>query len=901
MWHFEENINRTQKKEGNRMKKWISIVLISSLLITNSSIGSMEHTIRAKADRKEVQTESVTDLEAYENNDLIVVYKDKSMTEKKMTKKTAKIGEVEESKTEVLTDDSVVVKLEDRTALKEAIEQYTEDSSVAYVQPNYVYHANNITITDSDYGKQWEMNNDGTLTYQETIMEKMGWYDYRKKNITVTAQADIDVNAPEAWELGTGANREVVVAFVDTGIKYEHEDLKRAMWTNPGEIPGDGIDNDGNGYVDDVYGWNFYAADEYNQDMTQGNIYRDYSYSDYSNGNNTYYNQYSEEEDSHATHCAGVLAAQANGLGIVGIAHQQNVKIMTVKVLGGVDGSGTTESVVKGIQYAIDNGARICNLSLGGEEDDRILRDVIQENPDILFCIAAGNGDRYGVGYDMDKKGAMKEYPACYTFDNIITVANIQCDGALHYTSNYGGTSVDIAAPGARIYSTSTVGTGYEYMTGTSMATPIVSGIAAMLYSYCEDITVQEIKNIILDSSKKLSSLDGKVVCGGMADAYAALLKKKAEGKTETPLPSASAKASETPLPSASAKASETPLPSPSAQASETPLPSASAKASEAPLPSASAKASETPLPSASAKASETPLPSASAKASETPLSSPSTEPIKTPDAEPEQTPNVTELPSKEPEETKEPSAAPTGNPLETTTPVPDATRSPEPTASPVSPTCMPAETEKPESTLLPATTTKPVVTTKPTSAPVEEAAETLGTSTDTKLDHAQIILKTNKKIKLMVHNLKSGSKVTWKSSNKSVASIASNGIVTAKAPGKATIKAVLSNGKTLSCTVVVYPVTPSNVKATQVNRKRKVKISWGSVTKIDGYEVLRATSKNGRYRVIKDVTKSGTKYYADTKVLKRSYYYKVRAYKKLAGGSRIYSDSSSPRKVTVK
>ena len=811
------------------MKKWISIVLISCLLVTNSSIGTMEHTVRAKAGSEEVQTESVTDLEAYENNDLIVVYKDKSMTEKKMTKKTAKIGEVEESRTEVLTDDSVVVKLEDRAALKEAIEQYTEDSSVAYVQPNYVYHANNITITDSDYGKQWGMNNDGTLTYQETIIEKMGWYDYRKKNITITAQADIDVNAPEAWELGTGANREVVVAFVDTGIKYEHEDLKKAMWTNPGEIPGDGIDNDGNGYVDDVYGWNFYAADEYNQDIRQGNIYWDYSYSDYSNGNNTYYNQYSEEEDSHATHCAGVLAAQANGFGIVGIAHQQNVKIMTVKVLGGVEGSGTTESVVKGIQYAIDNGARICNLSLGGEEDDKILRDVIQENPDVLFCIAAGNGDRYGVGYDMDKKGAMKEYPACYTFDNIITVANIQCDGALHYTSNYGGTSVDIAAPGAKIYSTSTVGTGYEYMTGTSMATPIVSGIAAMLYSYCEDITVQEIKNIILDSSKKLSSLDGKVVCGGMADAYAALLKKKAEEKTETPLPSASA------------------------------------------------------------------------KASETPLSSPSTEPVKTPDAEPEQTPNATELPSKEPEEIKEPSAAPTGNPLETTTPVPDATRSPEPTASPVSPTCMPAETEKPESTLLPATTTKPVVTTKPTSAPVEEATETLGTNTDTKLDHAQIILKTNKKIKLMVHNLRSGSKVTWKSSNKSVASVASNGIVTAKAPGKATIKAVLSNGKTLSCTVVVYPVTPSNVKATQVNRKRKVKISWGSVTKIDGYEVLRATSKNGRYRVIKDETKSGTKYYADTKVLKRSYYYKVRAYKKLAGGSKLYSDSSLPRKVTVK
>ena len=234
------------------MKKWISMAVISCLLATNSPIGSVEHTVRVKADSKAEQTESVTDLEAYENNDLIVVYKDKSMTEKKMTKKTVKIGAVEESKTEVLTDDSVIVKLDNRDDLKEAIEQYSEDSSVAYVQPNYVYHANHAAITDTDYGKQWGMHNDGTLTYEETVYEakgKPGWYGdgYTKKNETIQAQEDIDVNAPEAWELGTGANREVIVAFVDTGIQYDHEDLEKAMWTNPGEIPEDGIDNEGNG------------------------------------------------------------------------------------------------------------------------------------------------------------------------------------------------------------------------------------------------------------------------------------------------------------------------------------------------------------------------------------------------------------------------------------------------------------------------------------------------------------------------------------------------------------------------------------------------------------------------------------------------------------------------------
>ena len=877
------------------MKKWLSVALICSLFVTNTFLGNTENVIKAEENSAEEKVESVTDLDKYENNDLIVVYKNKSMTEKKMTAKTVKIGELEEeNETEVLTDDSVVVKLDNREDLKEAIKEYTEDSSVAYVQPNYVYHAlNNVTITDTDYEEQWGMNNNGTYTYRETVYtpsKNSGWFGggYTTENKTIVAQQDIDVNAPEAWGLGTGANREVIVAFVDTGIKYDHEELEDCMWVNPDEIAGDGIDNDGNGYIDDIHGWNFYAA--YENAFSMG--WPEVGYGNgASNGNNTYYNRNSEDEDSHATHCAGIVAAQANGTGVVGIAHQQNVKIMTVKTLGGSDGSGTTESVVKGIQYAADKGATICNLSLGGEDDDKILGDVMEKNSDMLFCVAAGNGDINGLGYDMDTKGAMKQYPACYDYDNIITVANIQCDGELHYTSNYGSTSVDIAAPGAQIYSTSTVRSGYEYMTGTSMATPMISGIAALIYSYYDDVTIYDVKNMILNSSKKLSSLEGKVVCGGMADAYAALMKTDTADTTATPSVSSSVK------PSVTVSVSPSTKPSPTMSATPTITPTGAAPTVTPSITPTGGYPSEDDdfdswLDEWMKDLFGTPTPSVTPTPSIIPTSSVAPTPLITP------TPSIIPTPSDvtTPTVTSTPSVIPTAEPIQTISTTPNVTATeapiPEPTSSIIpKPTNTPVYTEKPS---------EPTPAVMPTNKPGTMPA-TLGTSADDKLENSQIILKTNKKVRLVVHHIPSTIKVTWKSSDKSVATITSNGITTAKAPGKSTITATLSNGKKLSCIVVVRPVTPTGVKVAQIKKKLKVSIRWGKVTGIDGYEVLRAVSKNGRYRVIKDVTKAGTKYYIDKKVTRKTYYYKVRAYKKLKNGSRIYSNLSSARKIKVK
>lgn len=311
---------------------------------------------------------------------------------------------------------------------------------------------------------------------------------------TVTdAVTGIDINVRPAWDLYDQAEnkRSVVVAIIDTGIDYNHQEFTGAMWTNPGEIPGDGIDNDGNGYVDDIYGWNFYSGT--NQVFVG-------------------------EEDSHGTHAAGTIAALRGAYGITGITDNQFVKIMSIKALGGKDGTGSPDSVIQAIQYAEANGASICNLSMGTSSYNEALAQTMQ-NSRMLFVVACGNGGIAGLGYDTD---AYPVYPASFPFDNVISVANLLFDGNLSRDSNYGASSVDIAAPGTYIVST-LPGNNYGFMSGTSMAAPMVTGVAAMLYSYRPELSLLDVKNILIQSSRKMDSLSGKVVSGGMLDAYAAL------------------------------------------------------------------------------------------------------------------------------------------------------------------------------------------------------------------------------------------------------------------------------------------------------------------------------------------------------------------------------------------
>lgn len=312
-----------------------------------------------------------------------------------------------------------------------------------------------------------------------------------------TAVADIDTDAVEAWELFDGDEREVIVAIIDTGVDYTHEDLDDVIWVNAGEIAGDGIDNDNNGYIDDVYGWNFY------------------------DNNAKVYSSRKSTEYTHGTHVAGTIAAEINGVGVAGVASKANIKLMVIKALGGSEGEGSTEDVIAAIKYAESMGAVICNLSFGTTENDEELYEAMAAS-NMLFVCAAGNGDTRGVGVNTDETPL---YPASYDLDNIISVANLTYDGTLDESSNYGLVSVDIAAPGTEILSTSAAGS-YEYLSGTSMAAPMVTAVAASVYSYYGDLDLAAVKEIVLKSAQPLDSLTGLVATGGMVNAYNALIYK---------------------------------------------------------------------------------------------------------------------------------------------------------------------------------------------------------------------------------------------------------------------------------------------------------------------------------------------------------------------------------------
>lgn len=437
----------------------------------------------------------ITDISQYENLEVFILYQDGT---------------------------SKVLSYDSKTALADALQTLSEDDTIALIQPNYSYTDTGLSVNDTLAGEQWALSNDGTFEMEEEQNEfpvfddpfgmpslPWQWHDPFPRNglnsgihhrfsttsaaTASTAVSGIDINAQTAWDVYDGGTRDTVVAIIDTGIDYTNPELSGSMWVNQSEIPNNGIDDDGNGYVDDVYGWNFY-----------------------NNSNQVYVG----DEDDHGTHCAGTIAAASNNeTGIAGIVNSSHVKLMSVKALGGSDGSGTTESLIKAIQYAEANGASIVNLSLGSSYNDQALYQTIA-NSNMLFVIAAGNGDdTSNAGVDID---ASPIYPAAYNLDNIITVANLNYDGNLHYSSNYGASSVDIAAPGSYILSTTTDNT-YSYMTGTSMAAPMVTAAAAMLYSYYDTLSLAQIKQLILSSAKSLDSLQGVVAAGGMLDLGAAM------------------------------------------------------------------------------------------------------------------------------------------------------------------------------------------------------------------------------------------------------------------------------------------------------------------------------------------------------------------------------------------
>jgi subtilisin family serine protease len=299
-----------------------------------------------------------------------------------------------------------------------------------------------------------------------------------------------DIAAVAAWDVTTGS-RSVVVAVIDSGFDYTHPDLAANAWRNPGEVPGDGLDNDGNGFVDDVHGWDFANDDADPMD-----------------------------DDGHGTHVAGTIGAVGdNGVGVTGVSWQ--VSIMGLKFLD-AEGSGSISDAIAAISYATrmrrEFGVNVVatNNSWGGADRSLALRAAIAEGgaAGILFVTAAGND-----GVNGDRRA---NYPANEDLDAVIAVTATNRSNRLPAFATYGPVHVDLAAPGAAIRST-VPGGGYATFSGTSMAAPHVTGTIALLATANPAASATAIRGAILSTTRPLAALAGKTVTGGLLDAAAAV------------------------------------------------------------------------------------------------------------------------------------------------------------------------------------------------------------------------------------------------------------------------------------------------------------------------------------------------------------------------------------------
>jgi thermitase len=293
---------------------------------------------------------------------------------------------------------------------------------------------------------------------------------------------------------------EVIVAVADTGVDHNHEDLRNVMWSNAGEIPGNGIDDDGNGYVDDIHGINTLVRD------AQGRATM-----------NTMASHW------HGTHVAGTIAAtQNNGIGIAGVAN--NVKIMAIRMVPD-DADELDSDIVEGFQYAAKMGAKIINCSFGKKHNEggMVVRDVINEigkKYGVLVVASAGN-DSYGP-FNYANNDVTPKYPASFDSPNLLVVASTTSTGTLSNFSNIGKVTVDVAAPGSNVYSTVN-GNRYSMASGTSMAAPNASGVAAMVLGYFPRLKTTGLKRVLMNSVTKVPAFSDKMASGGRVDLKNAL------------------------------------------------------------------------------------------------------------------------------------------------------------------------------------------------------------------------------------------------------------------------------------------------------------------------------------------------------------------------------------------
>jgi hypothetical protein len=347
-----------------------------------------------------------------------------------------------------------------------AVALLREAQSVVAAQPDCRVHATQ-TPNDQFFEDQWGLANTGQFG----------------------GIAGRDIDAAAGWDIRTDAT-DVPVAIIDTGITLGHPDLVENLWTNPGEIPGNGLDDDGNGFVDDVHGYDFVQDDGSPAD-----------------------------QNGHGTHVAGIIGARGNNnFGVAGVAW--TASLMALRVLD-ANGTGRDDAIIAALDYAAANGARITNNSYGRVGFDQALFTAFEAagNAGMLQVVAAGND---GANTDIQPGS-----PASFRLDSVISVAATNDSDGLAGFSNFGRNTVDLGAPGVHIASTwlNTVApfASFVFLDGTSMATPMVSGVAALVAAQDPSLTAAQLRDRILRTTRPDSALVGKTVTGGVVDLGRAL------------------------------------------------------------------------------------------------------------------------------------------------------------------------------------------------------------------------------------------------------------------------------------------------------------------------------------------------------------------------------------------
>lgn len=340
---------------------------------------------------------------------------------------------------------------------EQLIQELKADPDVEYVEPDYILNKQNVGESVQAYS-----------------------YDQVRSFVSGFGLTTNQVQGVEAWAEVT-QNNHPIVAVIDTGVDLYHEALSAAIWVNSDEIANNGIDDDGNGFVDDVNGWNFADGNNYPQDC-----------------------------DGHGTHVAGIVRGTTEDLFNRPDPEQPIIQIMAVKFLD-CYGSGSTSSAISAIYYAVNNGAKVLNNSWGGGGYSRALEEAIKYSYDnkTVFVAAAGNS--------ANNNDSNRTYPASYSVPNIISVAASTSSDYLASFSNYGFSTVHLASPGSSILS-AYLGDQYATMSGTSMAAPFVAGVAALIVNEQPTMNGYQVKSIVMNTVDSAAPLSGKVTTGGRSN-----------------------------------------------------------------------------------------------------------------------------------------------------------------------------------------------------------------------------------------------------------------------------------------------------------------------------------------------------------------------------------------------